>query len=191
MIFIREHYSEPQQIGNFRVSGPVDAESFPGMYWFHLRTCGQYVREQFQFDLAKKCVQQSIQKEFNRSSTEAYPVLLPPRCFVIPYTAPGVLYNFKNHANIILYSGDPMSPIVGLYTPESETIFLVENYDISRVYRHELQHFFMHKYLPEYFWSRKSHDGNVWKDCEPEKYVPSDEQKKLADAHIELLKKHY
>lgn len=154
--------------------GPVNPY-FQQTGWDHVKPCGAFFQEKSEFDKAKTCSNAAFQKELNKTIPEN---LVIPRCFVISKASPQVSYSplYKMNA-VLLRNFIQMFAIVGLYEPESHTIFLVENYDLTKIYRHELQHYFQHIVEPALI--ERNHEGLVWDVCEPRTYTPSEQQKEI------------
>lgn len=94
-----------------------------------------------------------------------------PRCFIVKAQSPNVLsrdgINF-----IMIFDMTGVGAVVGVYQPETRTVFVVENTDAALIYRHELQHYFLHIHDPET--AGGGHDQPIWQHCEPPYYTPSD-----------------
>ncbi|NBP55754.1 hypothetical protein EBU71_04305 [bacterium] len=165
---------------------PVIHEIFNKTKWSEVRPCAEYINEMQQFNKAKSCSNLAFVSEYNKTLPDN--VSTPPRCFVLPHGSPDVFFSEENYMNFspIRIGNMGFLSIVGLYQPETETIFLVENYDIAMVYRHELQHYFQHKLDPELL--KDNHGGLVWNLCEPKYYTPSQEQINLYKQQLHLIR---
>jgi hypothetical protein len=165
---------------------PVIHEIFSKTRWSEVRPCAEYINEMQQFDKAKSCSNLAFVSEYNKTLPDS--VSTPPRCFVLPHGSPDVFFSEENYMNFspIRIGNMGFLSIVGLYHPETETIFLVENYDIAKVYRHELQHYFQHKLDPQLL--KHNHKGLVWNLCEPKYYTTSQEQINLYKQQLHLIR---
>ena len=147
-------------------------ELFPNSTWGDLEPCGSLFNEAEEFAKAQQCVDEKVWPK-----TPLKPLKLePPRCFILKASSPNVFSNPKMGFNFIpMFDGRGIGGVVGVYQPETRTLFIVENIDAAMVYRHELQHFFLHVHDPET--EGGGHDQNIWKQCEPPYYTPSDKVK--------------
>lgn len=158
-------------------SSPMVHRAFPRTSWSHVRPCNQYFDENMNYNRARSC---SNAASFFETGQTVSNSVSSPKCFVITSSSPDVRHSPVYKMNgVILYGPISRYVIVGLYEPTSETIFLVENYDLPMIYRHELQHYFQFKIDPEA--KKKDHEGLVWDVCEPKTYTPSKEQKEVID----------
>lgn len=94
----------------------------------------------------------------------------PPQCYVITGNSPDVMESEDGSFNYISTSILLVERILGFYEEEDQTIYLVETYDMEQVYRHELQHYFLHLKEGD---GNGAHDHAIWQSCEPPTYTPS------------------
>jgi len=145
-------------------------ELFPQSTWDDLEPCGKHFNEKEEFQRAMSCVDKNVWPE----SPLAVMSLNIPRCFILKAQSPNVFTNPKMGFNFIpMFGLDGMGGVVGVYQPETHTVFVVENIDAPKIYRHELQHYFLHAHDPETMGG--GHDQEIWKKCEPPYYTPSEE----------------
>lgn len=147
-------------------------EMIPNTKWIHTLPCGQFFNEQAEFEKSKSCANKYYQNDQISNS-------IIPRCYVISAASPdvyssesGEIFNF-----VPVSSSSGIAAVVGVYEPFSRTIFLVENRDLSEVYRHELQHFFLHHMDPQSLGA--GHHQEIWTRCEPRYY----RSKRFTEAH--------
>lgn len=179
LIHFSSHARDMDRITKF---GPVH-QYLQSTGWDHVKPCGAFFREEKEFETAKLCSDAALKKELNKSIPSD---LVIPRCFVVLKSSPQVSYSPLYKMNAILLRGFVrMFAIVGLYEPSSHTIFLVENYDLTMIYRHELQHYFQHIVEPALI--EKNHEGLIWDMCEPRTYTPSHEQKEIIRLQDSML----
>lgn len=143
-------------------------ELFPNATWDDLEPCGKYFNEREEMNKALQCVNTKVW-----SQTPINPEgLNPPRCFIVKANSPHVFSSDKMGFNFIpVFDGLRMGGVVGVYQPETHTVFVVENIDAAMIYRHELQHFFLHIHDPET--EGGGHHQNIWRQCELPYYEPS------------------
>lgn len=149
-------------------------ELFPRSSWNDLEPCGLHFNEQEEFNKALQCVNKNVWPESPITKEEFTHI---PRCFIVKahspdvYTSPQAGFNFWP-----IFEPTPMGiavgAVVGVYQPETRTVYIVENIDAAMVYRHELQHYFLHEHNPET--GGGGHDQEIWHKCEPPYYTPSD-----------------
>ena len=149
-------------------------ELFPNASWNDLEPCGQHFNEQKEFNTALQCVNQKVWP----NSPIVDPVYTHiPRCYVVKahaadvYTKPELGFNFVPLFEVTP-AGLEVGAVVGVYQPETRTVFIIENIDAPSVYRHELQHYFLHAHDPET--EGGGHDQLIWEACEPPYYEPSE-----------------
>jgi hypothetical protein len=143
-------------------------ELFPNSSWNDLEPCGKYFDEQEEFRKARQCVNDNVWSERQLSSNELdFPI---PRCYIVKAHGPNVLS--KDGINFIpIFDGMGVGAVVGVYQPETHTVYVVENVDAPMIYRHELQHYFLHEHDPET--AGGGHHQPIWQKCEPPYYNPS------------------
>ena len=148
-------------------------EILPNTKWSHMKPCGQFFDEQKEFNRALQCVNTHVwhEKPLNKVAI--------PRCFIVSASSPDVLSTKDKLFNFIpLQTLFGLGAVVGVYEPETMTVFVVENVDAAQVYRHELQHFFLHLYDPKT--GGGGHHQDIWKKCEEPYYPPSIKAKLIA-----------
>lgn len=143
-------------------------ELFPNSSWNDLSPCGLYFDEHEEFVKARSCVNDKVWPESKLTTNEKdFPI---PRCYVVKAQSPNVLS--KDGINFLpIFDVIGVGAVVGVYQPETRTVYVVENVDAPLVYRHELQHYFLHKHDPAT--EGGGHDQNIWQMCEPPYYTPS------------------
>lgn len=150
-------------------------ELIPNATWNDLEPCGLHFNEQEEFKTALQCVNKSVWSDSPLVKDWQTHI---PRCFIIKagavdiFTTENAGFNFIPIVHIAP-DGIRAGGVVGVYQPETRTVFVVENIDAAKVYRHELQHYFLHMHDPET--QGGGHDQNIWKQCEPPYYTPSEE----------------
>jgi hypothetical protein len=152
-------------------------ELFPRSSWNDLEPCGLHFNEQEEFNKALQCVNTNVWPDSPIVKEEFTHI---PRCFIVKahspdvYTSPKAGFNFWP-----MFEPTPMGiavgAVVGVYQPETRTVYIVENIDAAMVYRHELQHYFLHEHDPET--GGGGHHQKIWEKCEPPYYTPSDKVK--------------
>lgn len=140
-------------------------EILPRTRWGHLRPCGTLFDEKKEFEIAKQCVNERVWQDD--------PIEEPyiPRCFLISADSPDVFASPEGFNGIPLLTPFGFGMVVGVYQPETQTVFIVENEDSAQIYRHELQHFFLHLHSP--ITEGGGHYQDIWKQCEAPYYEPS------------------
>ena len=152
---------------------PEVHEIMPHTKWGHMKPCSEFMNEQEEFNKALQCANEKAWPDSPLEGKEHLP-LVPPRCFVVSTASPDVFSADDGSFNFIPLIG-PFGlegGIVGVYQQESMTVYVVENTDMNAVYRHELQHYFLHLHNPET--EGGGHDQHIWSVCEPPYYTPSD-----------------
>lgn len=163
------------------VSGHSDRqlihELFPRSTWNDFEPCGLHFDEQKEFNAALQCVNEHV---WSKTPITDDTVTHLPRCFIVKansidiYSRPDIGFNFVPEF-FATPAGIQVGAIVGVYQPETRTVFIVENVDAPMIYRHELQHYFLHAHNPET--GGGGHDQEIWQKCEPPYYTPSDKVK--------------
>lgn len=152
-------------------------ELFPNSSWNDFEPCGKYFNEQEEFNKALSCVNTKVWPETPITSAEQAHI---PRCFIVKaggpdiFTKDGLGFNFVPVMDVSP-AGIAIGAIVGVYQPETRTVFIVENIDAPAIYRHELQHYFLHSHNPET--EGGGHHQSIWQKCEAPYYTPSDKVK--------------
>jgi hypothetical protein len=145
-------------------SGPLDTKKvhplIPNTTWDEVVSCSYYFNESEEFAKAISCANQLWMIPL-RTSMEL------PKCYVITHKSKDI--SSSNNQNYVIFPPNLPYPlaikIFGVYQPETKTIFIVDNPDVKDIYRHELQHYFLHKKYP---WTcGMGHDQEIWKVCEP------------------------
>lgn len=165
--------SQPQIIMNRSEKLIVAAHSdkiheiIPNTRWSDLKPCGQFFDEQAEYEKAIQCVNEKVW-----SKRPVHPVNIP-RCFIVSSSSPDVFADNSGTFNAILIADGfgRIGSVLGVYQPETRTVFVVENVDSAKVYRHELQHYFLHNHDPET--EGGGHDQKIWQHCEEPYYTPS------------------
>jgi len=149
-------------------------ELFPHTRWHHLKPCGISFDEERHFAKALQCVNEKVWKDSPiPDNREVLPI---PRCFIVSVESPDIFSGMNSEFNFVPVM-TPFGPgaVVGVYQPETRTVFMVENVDAPMVYRHELQHFFLHIHDP--ITRGGGHHQKIWKECEEPYYEPSKKSK--------------
>lgn len=143
-------------------------ELIPNSSWNDLEPCGLHFDEKEEFAKARQCVNEKVWPDSPLTTNELdFPI---PRCFIIKAQSPNVIS--KDGINFVLiFDIMGAGAVVGVYQPETHTVFVVENADAAMVYRHELQHYFLHEHDPET--AGGGHHQTIWQKCEPPYYTPS------------------
>ena len=168
-------------------SRPPIHELFPNATWNDLEPCGIHFDEQKEFEKALQCVNNNVWRDTPLEKPEQTHI---PRCFIVKanssdvFTRPDIGFNFLPFF-WFSFSGLEIGAVVGVYQPETRTVFVVENVDAAMVYRHELQHYFLHMHDPET--QGGGHDQEIWHKCEPPYYTPSDKVKPVSSAYPHVL----
>lgn len=172
------------QSGRIEIPGPVFVpkiakkdqvhEIIPNTKWNHIRPCGEFFDEDREYKKALQCVNEKVWKDSPLS--EDREELNIPRCFIISTSSPDVFGGNGGEFNFVpIMSIFGPAAVVGVYEPETNSVFVVENVDAPDVYRHELQHYFLHKHNPET--GGGGHHQEIWKQCEPPYYTVSKRSK--------------
>lgn len=144
-------------------------EILPNTKWEHLRPCGSAFNEAAEYEKALQCVNDKVWPESPLSTD--FEVSPPPRCFIVSTASLDVASNGEfNFIAVQTWFG--VAAVLGVYQPETRTLFVVDNIDAGLVYRHELQHFFLHLHDPST--RGMGHNQPIWDACEPPTYTPSD-----------------
>lgn len=147
----------------------------PNSRWSDMKPCGEFFDEREEFKKALSCVNKNVWDEdpLKLDSTQI------PRCFIVSASSPDVFSTEDKVFNFIPVSdGFRIGAVVGVYQPETRTVFIVENVDAAMIYRHELQHFFLHEHRPST--RGGGHHQKIWQRCEPPYYNPSEKAKSIA-----------
>lgn len=137
----------------------------PQTRWGDLSACGEYFDEKLHYDLALSCVNENVWPD------SPLPKDTLPRCFVIKASSADVFKMSDFNGIPIVGMFGEVGAIVGFYQPETKSIFVVENLDAAAIYRHELQHLFLHLHDPES--GGGGHHQDIWRQCEPPYYESS------------------
>lgn len=149
-------------------------ELFPNSSWNDLAPCGLYFNELEEFRTARSCVNKNVWSDRPLTADEKdFPI---PRCYILKAHSPNVLS--KSGVNFVpIFDPSGVGAVVGVYQPETRTVFVVENVDAPMIYRHELQHYFLHEHDPET--EGGGHHQEIWSKCEPPYYTPSQKAQNL------------
>lgn len=138
----------------------------------HLKPCREVFNEEKNFQEALTCTNATVFHKDNLTEVEV------PECYVVSSDSPDVMESEDGSFNYISTSILLMQRILGFYEEETKTLYITETYDMEKVYRHELQHYFLHLKEGD---GNGRHDHEIWQLCEPPYYEPSDEA--IAHAH--------
>jgi len=111
----------------------------------------------------------------------------PKRCFIVKKTSKDIQStSFFNYIPIpimrIIMNKDTgeisvevgVGKALGIYYPDYDTLFVVDNVDKQAILRHELQHVILKKLdIPD-----DNHQHDIFNICEPAYYTPSDKAKR-------------
>lgn len=140
----------------------------PFTQWKHLKRCDEVFNMAEELNKALSCANDKVfsQEPYNEILTD----FEIPTCYVITTSSPDVHQTpvFNYIAENIFFGGK----ILGFYTEHDKTMYLVDNFDIKEIYRHEMQHYFLHIKDGS---GNGSHDHKMWQVCEPGLYSPSSE----------------
>lgn len=138
----------------------------------HLTKCSEVFNEKEIFNESLECSNKVFSKEpYDKTLDPEDTFKNNPECFIVSKDSPDVMNaSWGNYINftLLLQTG-----IVGFYDDETNTIFLIENYDQRLVYLHELQHFFLQVLVGD---GDAPHASPVWKECLPAYFTPSEDQ---------------
>ena len=149
-------------------------ELIPNSRWQNLRPCGEFFDEHKNYQEALSCVNKKVWTKNPLSEDISI-----PRCFVISASSPDVHSDKSGTFNFVpVMSVMGLGAVVGVYQPETKTVFVVENIDAAKIYRHELQHFFLHLHDP--ITQGGGHHQKIWEQCEEPYYTPSIEAKMIS-----------
>lgn len=142
-------------------------ELIPNSRWSDLKPCGELFDEQEEYNKALQCVNEKVWTKRPQPATAI------PRCFIISTSSPDVYSDRSETFNFVPVRDifGQVGAVLGVYQPETRTVFIVENVDSAQVYRHELQHFFLHLHDPET--QGGGHHQEIWHQCEEGYYSPS------------------
>lgn len=136
----------------------------PFTKWEHLKPCEEVLNVEEELNKALECSNKTF---FNKPPYNMTVKTESARCYVVTEASPDL-----KHGDIFNY----LSPnslhsekIMGFYDSELDTIFLVDTKDIAEIYRHEMQHYFLQKYLGD---GDGGHTLSIWKTCESQYYNP-------------------
>lgn len=140
--------------------------------WADVEPCSKYLDENKLWKEAISCAAGTFDSEdyleLRRSE--------PPKCWVIKRTS-NMIYNHGDFNYLAILRRNLMSvtmAVLGVYIPELNSQFLVENVDLEDIYRHETQHHMFRLLKKENLDSgSKTHTHKIWEKCEPTLYKPS------------------
>lgn len=135
--------------------------------WNHLIPCGVYFNEIEEMNTALQCANKKVYIEDPIDESTVI-----PRCFIISSASPDV-YHRKGYNFIFYNSFFGSGGVVGYFDTDTDTVFVVENEDARKIYRHELQHFF----LKLKGGTGGGHHQEIWKQCEAPYYEESERVK--------------
>jgi hypothetical protein len=146
----------------------------PHTTWNDLRSCGEYFDEMQEYKNSRTCTYSSLLHNEKLTAIIDPPL---PRCYVIGANSKDVVYSHGASANVIMRIDFPSFSVVeilGFYDSDTSTIYIVENFDIDRIYRHEIQHYIIDTVYPGF--KDLDHSSSVWSNCEPKTYGPTTKQ---------------
>lgn len=138
----------------------------------YLKPCSDYFNVQEAYEKSLSCSNDKVfsKKPYNKRLNNLKDI---PQCLVISKESPDIVKTRAlNYLNITPIIG---AGIVGFYDDDTNTIFVIENFDQILVLIHEYQHYFLRIADGD---ANGEHDHNIWKKCSPPKYTPSDENLK-------------
>jgi len=161
--------------GFFQLSFFVVDTALPFTQKEHLKSCNSFDVEA-QAEQSRQCTNEKyLDKRGKHLDKFELPV-----CYVITDKSPDVKTDPSGIFDYINIGFFDNGKVLAFYNTETHEIFLVENLDIRKIYRHELQHRMLH--IAE-GGEKGDHDSDLWQVCEPARYDPSKET-------IEHAKKH-
>ena len=163
----------------YKENHQVIHELFPRSNWDDLIPCGARFNEQEEYNKALQCVNDKVFPDNKIKETTI------PRCFILKAKAPDVYFQDSEGFNFIpIVSPLGIGAVVGVYQPETKTVFLVENIDAKLIYRHELQHYFLDIHVEGS--DGGGHYQEIWRQCEPPYYDPSEEVKRKIKKPVKI-----
>ena len=150
---------------------------FPGSIESDFVPCSEVFDADAEFDKALECTNSS------GALAEKLVVTKRPSCRVAKATSKGVSradsFNYLDMIVpqlVITQDGQVgiriiRMAVLGLFVPETENMYIVENTDQEIIYRHELQHYFLK--LGGSKEQGNEHSSDVWKKCEAPRYSPT------------------
>lgn len=100
-----------------------------------------------------------------------------PNCFVVKLDSYDVKTTPKKVFNYISFPFFGTNKILGFYEDTNKTLYIIENIDSEKVYRHECLHYFLDIAYGD---ANAAHDHAIWGTVEPPDYTPSEEAFKAA-----------
>ena len=98
-----------------------------------------------------------------------------PECSIILSESPDVISGkYINYVQLGFQGGH----VLGFYVLRSKNTFIVQNFDMEQVWRHEVQHHILNVLNIE-----DSHSHAVWSTCEPRYYTASKEVKETGSLY--------
>jgi len=150
--------------------------------WIHIEPCGAHFDQISNFTQAKSCVNNALIEAGDSQQIEDS--VRMPTCYVITTRSPDVVRDKLVNVAVLqektVFGIRVFAHILGFFDPATEKIFLVENIDIESVYRHELQHYFLHLVGIEGRFG-PGHVHHTYDVCEPRTYDKSEKVKELEE----------
>jgi len=149
---------------------------FPNTKPEEIVSCSSYFNVDSEFDEAVECFEQTKQIKLTDQSK--------PTCYVILQSSKDLTHD-SDGLNVkqtpqITYSVDSenklsvelqLLPVMGMYVVESRNIFIMENYDVDFIYKHELFHLFLNRMNIKD--ENNEHSDVIWKTCTTPTYERS------------------
>jgi len=168
------------QAQNFLPIHPV----LPLTTWLHIRPCGAYFDEKAEFEKAVSCTNTAF--EINDDPYVLSSDLIPlPACYIITIQSGDVYRDGLLNVALFRYGPHVLGAVLGFFNPATQRIFLVENIDLTEIYRHEVQHYLLTLVGIE-LEKESVHTHVVWDVCEPKTYSRS---KRVKDLEALLIPK--
>lgn len=147
---------------NIEYPRSLDRHVFKNTEWHDLLPCSNFLNEREEFLKTVRC----SNVIYHRSPLpEHYPL---PKCFVVTKQSKDVKRLYLDYMDNVNYIYIPYtkSMIVGYFDNTNDIIILVENHNIDKIYRHELQHYILK--LQEGYGG--GHHQDIWDLCESSEY---------------------
>jgi len=172
-----DEYTRGTKVIHSKIRNNLPSELFSQMtQWEHMVPCGVYFDEAAELKKSLQCVNSKVYPK--------EPISLKiPRCYVVSSASPDVRFDGGfNFIAIRTFGG--IGAVVGYFNHETDTLFVVENQEVAKIYRHELQHL----YLEMKTGYGGGHHQDIWKQCEEPYYDPG-LKTKILEALNELEEK--
>lgn len=113
------------------------------------------------------CVEsKTFPEQKDRKILDSLPI---PTCKLISIDSPDVHHEDSSNFNYITLGFIYSFKVVGFYEEKTKEIFVVQNKESRRIWKHELQHYFLHLLEGD---GNGKHDHQIWSDCMEPYFVP-------------------